>query len=215
MVRESYKIRLNGRWSLDDLYVFPRTFEQVYFAVEAITPSQSPEDGERIARAFAAFPWRGGYSAVNFYNQLKHATPRRERPEVRSIQYASPGWLELALVVPIAATVGRVVKTVASSLDSCNSTYNTIHRDLQNRKLLRIEVESRAIKLKREELALIRDHAETMAALMDLPPAHSIDERSHDPLITLKILLSLYRRVRTLASYETRKKASLPTEDEL
>ena len=93
MAREygDYLIRMDGRWTLDDLYRFPRTYEQVYFALDALVPSETHADEERVARAFQAFPWQGGYSAVNSYNQLKFATPFEIRPKVASIQYASAG----------------------------------------------------------------------------------------------------------------------------
>jgi hypothetical protein len=46
---------MDGRWTLDDLYEFPRTFEQAYFALDALTPSDSQIDFERIDRAFKVF----------------------------------------------------------------------------------------------------------------------------------------------------------------
>ena len=75
--RGNYSIWLDGEWTLEDLYIFPHTFEQVYFFFQSLSfsPSESLEnervDEERVEHAFAAFPWHGGYSAVNFYNALK------------------------------------------------------------------------------------------------------------------------------------------------
>ena len=84
--QEGYSIAMDSRWSLEDLYEFPRAFEQVYFAFEAVLPSQDAVASARLTAAFTAFPWRGGYSAVNFYNQLKRATPRERRPTIRAIK---------------------------------------------------------------------------------------------------------------------------------
>ncbi|HEV7877096.1 hypothetical protein [Bradyrhizobium sp.] len=67
----NYAILMDGRWTLDDLYKLPRTFEQAYFALDALIPSDNDADADRVARAFRAYPWQGGYSAVNFYNQLR------------------------------------------------------------------------------------------------------------------------------------------------
>ena len=79
---DDYTILIDKRWSLGDLYEFPRAYEQVYFAFEALIPADE-EAAARIDRAFKAFPWRGGYSAVNFYNQLKYATPPNKRPTIK------------------------------------------------------------------------------------------------------------------------------------
>ncbi|HWD26627.1 MAG TPA: hypothetical protein VG387_05655, partial [Rhizomicrobium sp.] len=67
---EIFKIGLDGDWSLEDLYVFPRAFEQVYFAMYSLSTELGEFQAERVQRAYEIFPWQGGYSAVNFYNQL-------------------------------------------------------------------------------------------------------------------------------------------------
>jgi len=204
-----YGIFIGERWSLGDLYRFPRTYEQVYFAFEAILPTESEATQARLERAFRAFPWRGGYSAVGFYDQLRRATPPQKRPTIRAIQYASPGFIELVLNLPLAIHIASVVASVAGSISICNRVYNNIHKNLQERKLLRIEVERKKIELSREEIALIRYANEEMAQLLGLPSAQAIVERSDDPLVALKILLSIYRRVRTLAEFKNSGKANL------
>lgn len=142
-----YAIFIDKRWSLEDLYNFPRAYEQVYFAFEAVLPSTDEQTNDRIERAFHVFPWRGGYSAVSFYNQLKFATPRNKRPQIQEIRYASPGHIALLLNLPLAIQIAGVVAAVAGSIGACNKVYNAIHSDLQRRKLLRIEVERKKIEL--------------------------------------------------------------------
>ncbi len=206
-----YSIRLDGRWTLEDLYRFPRTYEQAYFALDALIPSESDIDFERVERAFEAFPWQGGYSAVNFYNQLKYATPVKGRPSIVAIQYASPGFINLALVLEQAQTLAAIVAAVAGSITVCNALYNKIMNDLQRRKLLRIEVERAQLSLSREELKLIRKYNKEMAELLRIGTPAALDERTKRPLVSLKILLSVYRRIRTLAEYHNKHKAVLPT----
>ena len=204
-----YPIFIDKRWSLEDLYKFPRAFEQVYFAYEAVLPAPDEQTDERIERAFRAFPWRGGYSAVSFYNQLKYATPPNKRPLIREIQYASPGHIELVLNIPLAIQIAGVVASVATTIGVCNKVYNAIHSDLQKRKLLRIEVERKRIELTKEQLSLVSYANDEMAKILGLPSAEAIVDRSDDPLIALKILLSIYRRIRTLAEYKNKGKANL------
>ena len=89
---ETYTIHIEGRWSLEDLYVLPHTFEQVYFLVYSLIPGHDESTLDRIQHAYEAFPWQGGYSAVNFYNQLKYITPKRQRPQIASIHWVT--WLD-------------------------------------------------------------------------------------------------------------------------
>lgn len=205
-----YAILMDRRWSLEDLYVFPRNYEQIYYAYEALVPAPDEQVDARILRAFTAFPWRGGYSAVNFYNQLKSATPRNNRPTIQSIQYASPGFIELQVYIPLALQIAGVVTAVAGSLLACNRVYSTIYKDAQNRKLLGIDLQSKEIDLANKQLDFILDANKKMAELLQLESPAVIQERADHPLIAMKILFSIYRRVRTLAEYQQKGKARLP-----
>ena len=206
-----YGILIDQRWSLEDLYKFPRTYEQVYFAFESVLPAETETTRRRLERAFRAFPWRGGYSAVSFYNQLKWATPLQKRPTIQAIQYSSPGFIELALNIPLALHIAGVVASVAGSIGICDQVYHRIHKHLQERKLLRLEVRRKRIDLTREEFSFIKEASDEMAEMLGLPSAQAIVERTEDPLIALKILLSIYRRVATLAEYQNSGKAKLST----
>ena len=48
-------------------------------------------DLERLHLAFLKYPWKGGYSAVNFYNDLYQALPPSAKPKVAGIRYNSHG----------------------------------------------------------------------------------------------------------------------------
>lgn len=204
---ESYTILIDGRWTLEDLYVFPRAFEQVYFAVEALGVPLDQETDERISHAFQAYPWQGGYSAVNFYNQLKYATKKKQRPSIKSLKYSSPGWIELTAILGVATTVGLIVNRVAATLDRCNKTYNQIYTDAQRRKLLRLEVAQKEFELNRDQQLFVLESAKRLSEMMALPDPQQLHERTKSPLVSLKILLSVFRRVRTLAEFKERGKA--------
>lgn len=204
----SYRIAIDQRWSLDDLYVFSRNFEQAYFLAYSFLPELPRQAVGRVEDAFRKFPWRGGYSAVNFYNQLQVAS--QHRPTIRSIQYASPGILDLALLLPAAFTIGQLVRSIAKSIEVSNSTYHRVMTDLQERKLLRLKVRETELQLSKVEAKVIEEHAETMARLLGFDSHRQLTERTGNPFFTLKILLSYYRRLRTLAKFEVSGKARLP-----
>jgi hypothetical protein len=62
---------------------------------------------------------------------------------------------------------------------------------------------------------LVEHSSETMARMMGLDSARALHSRTGDPLISLKILLSVYRRIRILAEYELKDKAHLRSLNEL
>jgi hypothetical protein len=202
LTEKHYKIPIEGRWFLEDLYVFPRAYEQVYFLAYSLLPHEDEQIQERIQYAYSQFPWRGGYSAVNFYNNLKFTTPKKQRPQVISLQYSSPGWIELSLIIGVAVSIEKLIKTIAGSLREANSLYNEIYEGTQKRKLLRIEVKSKELELEKTHADFIMHSVGNMANLLNLQEVDQMTTKTGSPLKTLKILLSLYRRVRTLAEYK-------------
>jgi hypothetical protein len=204
----SYTIHIDKAWTLEDLYVFPRAYEQVYFAIYSLDPDHDEEDAERIARAYSVFPWQGGYSAVNFYNQLKFMTRKSDRPTIQSMQYASPGWIELASISLNAAfLLEKLVKSVCSSLTTCNATYTDLVKGMHDRKLLRLETREQLENLTGDNLRYVEHSAEKMSKRMAIGNIDDIDKRTGHPYRSAKILFSLYRRVRTLAEYQQSGKA--------
>ncbi len=208
MEGESYKIPIDGEWTLEDLYTFPRTYEQCYFLYYALNPDNWIHDTERIDYAYGAYPWQGGYSAVNFYNQLKWAVPPRYRPRIISIRYASPGWLELFLVQIVARSLERTVKSVCNSINTFNDTYNKVYKDLQGRKLLKVKTEHEIRGLNKEDQSICESHVREIGKILGID-ADEIIKHTDSPLKALKILLSLYRRVRILAKFQKQEKITL------
>jgi len=95
-----YRIEIDGEWTLNDLYGFPYAYTQAYSFLYSLMVDEVIDD-EKLIITFAAHPWRGGFSAVNFFHYLYELIPATERPNVISIQYSSPGWIELSLVLAV------------------------------------------------------------------------------------------------------------------
>ncbi|MBW2742160.1 MAG: hypothetical protein JRE64_25730, partial [Deltaproteobacteria bacterium] len=66
-------------------------------------------DAERIDFALEGYPWQGGYSYVNIYKGLQSQIPFHHRPTIASIQYASPGWIDILLNPDVALQVAKSV----------------------------------------------------------------------------------------------------------
>ncbi len=174
----------------------------------ALLPDAWEYEAERIARAYETFPWQGGYSAVGFYNQLKWAVPKTKRPRVRRIEYSSPGLIELGLVVAVAAAIERIVRSLCKSAKNLNATYAEIYRDLQERKLLKIKTENEIRRLTAPERRVIDAHVETMAQILDVDPK-VLNDKTGSSYKSLKILLSLFRRVKKLAEFQKKGRTNL------
>ena len=216
MEESEYKVLLDQKWDLEDLYIFPHTYAQVYYMNYALYPHENEALNNHIYYAFSKYPWQGGYSAVNFYNRLKYMIPKKQRPTIISIQYASPGWIALSLVPVIAYGVAKTVKVITSSVRDVNQTYNEIQRGLSERKLLRLRVEEKEIDLETKRIELeerhqefIKKSAENMAEMMGFNSIEGIDAKTGSRLKSLKILSSYYRRIRVLTEFQSKGKIKL------
>src|SRR5688500_8691733 len=90
------KLLLNGRWNLEELSETTKGYTQLYGFAFSLLDDLPQDPRIQMDYLYARFPWRGGYSTVNFFNQLFHKIPPKLRPEVERIQYASPGFIELS-----------------------------------------------------------------------------------------------------------------------
>ena len=115
-------------------------------------------------------------------------------------------------MVSVAIAVERIVKSMANSVDHAHNVYNRIMRSLSERKLLRLEAKRKELQFKREELEYIDFCLEQMSKLLGFENIDEINARTGHPYLSLKILLSLYRRVRTLVDYEAKGKAKFDNE---
>ncbi len=208
MPSSTYRIEIDGDWTLEDLYTFPRTYSQLYSVLFVLDETNlSDVDEERAERTFQAHPWRGGYSAVNFYGWLGYLVPRRDRPRIASIRYASPGWIELALAVGVAANLGRLVSTFVKAGHELNGLYSEIYKGLNDRKLMKVNAKREELDLRQDEVRFLEDATQRLSRLMGFPNVAAIHRLTGNPLATIKILLSIYRRLRKLAAYEEAGKA--------
>lgn len=213
MEKFRYRILMNKRWNFDDLYVFSRTYDQLLYFFDSFSDDKDGDDQERRAYAFSQFPWQGGYSAVNFFNSLKYSVPAKDRPKISSIQYNSPGWIEIILAMPVATfALAASVKHLCKSIDSANETYRKIYNGMAERELLRIKTEKEKLKLESEHQKFIDASCRSMLKIMGLKNLRDMNRLTEDSYLTLKILMAVYRRLRTLSAMENSEKIDLPVE---
>jgi hypothetical protein len=205
---DTYQIPIGGKWTLEDLYVFPRAYEQCYFLYLSLHQvDRGFEDSENYV--YEAFPWQGGYSAVDFYNRLKWAVSKKRRPRITRIEYASPGVIELGgLVVAVAVLIEKVVHSICNTAKEASRAYSAVYGDLQRRKLLKIKTENQIRKLTAADRRVIDAHNETMSRILEVN-VDQLNDRTGSPYKSLKILLSLFRRVRSVALFQKRGKLQL------
>lgn len=213
---DSFSIGLDGGWSLQELYEYSHAFSDAYALVLYLACLQDgriePEkrqdiDGEEAL--LGSLPWRGGYSSLSFYQRIKRRLPSEDRPQIRQIQYHSPGVLELALYVPTALAISVMIKTIINNFDRILDLVRKLYETLHDLKLMKIDASRKELELKREQIEFLKYAIQNLDSALEIPHAAQIDELAPNDLAGLKLRLSLFRKVKTLAEFQKRGKANL------
>lgn len=206
MSTKKTKIKLDGRWNLEELSEATKGYTQLYGFAYSLLPDISERRQEEIDFIYGKFPWRGGYSTVNFFNQLFHKTPHNLHPEVVRIQYASPGFIELSELLIVSGSVAALVKAVSSIIQNAHKTYREIQKGCMEHKLAKINLRKEHLELTQRQLTFCETASDRLVKLFGLSKAQNkiLDQKVQgNKIIKLKILLSVFRRVEPLAKKQS------------
>jgi hypothetical protein len=206
------KLHLDGRWNLEELSEATRDYTQLYGFAYSLLPDLPLARKEEIDYIYGKFPWRGGYSTVNFFNQLFHKIPPKLRPEVERIQYASPGFIELTELLLVAVIVARIVRAVCSTINIAHDTYRKIQQGYVDHELAKINLAKEELELTQRQIAFCETSAKQLVQVFGLTEAQEqlIEQRVQgNPVMKLKILLSVFRRVKPLAKKQSEGKLEI------
>ena len=202
MQTERVKLELDGRWSLEELADTTKDYIQLYGFAYSLLPDLPSARRDEIDHIYGKFPWRGGFSTVNFFSQLFHKIPPPLRPEVQRIQYASPGFIELQELLLVAGTVAAIVKAVCISVNTAHDTYRNIQKASSEHKLTKIDLANKELELTQRHFEFCEKSSKRLTNIFGITDAQErlIDQKVQgNPLMKMKILLSVYRRVEPLA----------------
>ena len=195
-----YRLELDGEWGLLEFSGFGRQYVQSYALYHLLIAAERGDETSwhELRWALNAFPWRGGWSSVDFFDALVRIVPRTHLPRIRRIRYSSPGFIEITVGLILGA---HALKAVIGTYDKLHDAYRKTQKAAKENKLLGIDVRRAELSLRQEELA-----AELAEELRDGLGMRQFEAllRSTDvkPLAELKIFLALCRRIRPLSNLQ-------------
>lgn len=209
------RISLNGRWTVADLEDFLGIVRQLYSALYWLSAPYNDEHVEddlpRWAWAWQAFPWRGGYSHVNFYNELYRAIPDDAKPHLVRFSYSSPGYIDIAGYALAFQMMMKAIHALEQNIEYALHIYNTTYREMRQRHLM--DTDAREIISALEDpgnMHFVHSAKDDVGAALGMNDAVGlIDRLTGSELASLKILLSLFRRARGLIELAVRDKAKV------
>lgn len=199
-------LNIDKDWNMDELATLSKLYNQCYSLVYSLSGFEFESEDERaidwFKGVYAKYPWRGGFSTVNFYHSLYLKLPYEARPSIEEIQYASPGHIKLKEALIAAGMLAGIVAAVTSSIDDIHETYNKIQHGMSQRKLTKLEVELKELELDKARLEFVKESKKELINKMKIPQKMQSElfRRSDgNELMELKILMSFHRRIEPLA----------------
>lgn len=201
------KVHIDGRWGIEDLRKFSDLVQDAYAFVFALTGAGAASTKQRMDALFKKYPWRGGFSSVNFFDDLYKQIPTPERAQVRSIQYASPGTIELKMNEDVANSIRGFVTELNEPDSLATKEYTDIRTMLKSRGWLGKAKEDLELTNQDEKMLLIFVNRLAKAFGLETNANDIVGFANSDPLGAVKILLAYYRRLAGLADYVATGKA--------
>jgi len=205
-----YRILMDERWELEDLYTLPHAYAQNFAFVYCFDTPLEASDAARIDFALREYPWRGGYSYVNIYTVLKNQVPHQERPQISSIQYASPGWIDLLLNPDVALQVAKSIGILLGTGVTAAATYKKINKIFLNINKQRREAKIADLKLSQSEVKELNKLSEQLAKSMGFNSLVKLNERTEDPEVSARMLSAHYRRMTIMSEFVKEGKVKFP-----
>jgi hypothetical protein len=201
-------IMLDERWKLEDFSILTKEYQQLYGFFHAL---RAIDEGNFSDLEFERMPWLGGGTVVGFFSIIGKFVKLEDQPIVKQIQYASPGFIELTLLVEVAKDIGLIVSALAGAVSSAAGTYHLIYSQYQKKKLTQLKIKDLEAKQLREEIVFVKNsiidlHTTFMLTPKQVQALHKISKG--DELVQLKMLLALYRRAEPVAALQVQNKAN-------
>ncbi len=205
-----YRVLMDEKWDLEDLYEFPHLYSQIYSFVYCLDSEIDAKSNERINFALEEYPWKGGFSYINIYTVLRGQIPYEHKPKISSINYASPGWLDILLNPDVAIKVAGSAAILLGTAVTAAKTYKTIRRTLASINKDRKKNDAEIARLTQAETKAIMDMSDELAAHLGFESVQKLHQRTKNPEVSLKLLMAHYRRLEALNEFVKNGKAKLP-----
>jgi hypothetical protein len=200
--KANYRIGLAGNWSLPDLAEFSHALDQCYAFAYCLETKHSGMFEKNINNALSSYPWEGGFSYVHAYALFERQIPSSDKPMLVGIRKNSPGWMDLALnhltITNIATTISSfygVAHATTAAYKKAAKFLTALKQERQKRKLEGM-VASTA------QLKQMQVFTEQLAKGLGFKNMAALDAHTKSPEISLKLMMSYYRRMTVLAKMQ-------------
>lgn len=210
MNNKTYRILLGGKWSLEDLMVFSRIYFQNYSFLYCLETRAIGISSDKIAPVLNDYELRSGSHYASIYEIFRNHIDKIDLPQIKSIQYASPGWLDLALNPEVATQFAKVIGIYLGTPVAVAQTYKHLHKIYTDLDKRRKKTKIQSLKLQRTEIAEANKLTKELAKGLGFESLEELDLHTKDQEESARLLMAHCRRIKKIAKFVQSNKASFP-----
>ncbi len=200
---DNYEINIDGEWFLEDLVLLPKVYSQLYafsYTLYNLTRRSVYENAKNI---FSRYPWRGGFSTVNFFKDLDRVIPSLHEPQVKELKYASPGHIRLELLSEVSKELENTIKKAIENSVGLSECYKETQKYLKEMGYTRLLEGAAPPSLSKSDMQFFKAQIDSFAKDMGLGGyTTDIVKLSGSLLVSVKIMMSVYRRIDKFVKYQ-------------
>ena len=210
LVSDVETLYLNGDWDLPELGKFQQQVSDVYnfiYSLDDWTASTNQLEKDTIRRAFTGRPFKGGSSYGAYFGDLEKRLKINERVKLKSIEKASPGNMKVAGIAEIFSEVEQLITDYLRNRIELKEVATSCARYLSTEGLATLSVKDFSINDQRGQK--LENYVIKISKLLNFDSITELNQiTQRNQLGTIKILLSIYRRVSTAAEFFAQGRAS-------
>jgi hypothetical protein len=198
------RLLIDGEWDMPDLGMFYNRYSDVYYFL-AVTDQYSDDAIDEVRKrktldAFQDCVFKGGFSYVNFYDDLAGNVSRSERLNIDKIKYESPGYVTIHGDDEYFDDLKILVEGFLENREKAKKKYGELHSYLSKGKFLPMAANTFA---NNDSTAnYIMDKTNELAVLLNIPNLEAIRSLvNSNALAFAKIVLSFHRRLEDTSKY--------------
>lgn len=177
---QPYRINLNKKWKMDDLNVFSKRYIQIYYLTFLMLNDQYSKTNKNIKAVFDKAKLSSGLGSSDFYQKLSNLVPPHLRLGIASIQFNSPGHIDLKCDKEVAIYIGKMIEKVTTNFSGIEDAYHIAYTEFMKKDISKNKA-SKAI--------------ENLLDLLELQEFKNINSLTGDWEQMARILLSFMRRI--------------------
>lgn len=194
------RFNVDGNWDMKEFSKFHSHVSDLYgltYSIDEFLDDQASIDKKREIMSAFVKPWEGGGSYYGFFNSMAKTGGRSARPDIKAIQWASPGYIDIKGEQASFDRLVELLKTFGRNRNKIVEEYDHLWSYLQEIKLLKSS--SARLDKSSEEAKEVGSRAQSLSKLLNVTHYRTLKKMAgNDPVVAAKVLLATKRRVEKL-----------------